>query len=72
MERVVEGNHGNDLKEGQQELCVYRVWRNLIVAYIFIFYERKQNKCVYVLFCDIIRIKEDCCWLNFIKTKFSV
>ena len=29
----------------------------------FYFYGRKQNKCVHVLFCDIIKIKEDCCWL---------
>ena len=26
MARVVEGNHGNDLKEGYQKFCVYRVW----------------------------------------------
>ena len=31
----------------------------------FYFYELKQNKCVHVLTCDIITIKEDCCWLNF-------
>ena len=37
MERVIEGNHGNDLKERWQEFCVYRVRRNLIIAYIFIF-----------------------------------
>ena len=33
MERVIEGNHGNDVKEGQQEFCVYRVWQNLIIVY---------------------------------------
>ena len=26
----------------------------------FYFYERKQNKYVHVLYCDIITIKEDC------------
>ena len=26
----------------------------------FYFYERKQNKCVHVLYCGIITIKEDC------------
>ena len=26
MDRVVEGNHRNDLKEGLREFCVYRVW----------------------------------------------
>ena len=25
----------------------------------FYFYERKQNKCVHMLYCDIITIKED-------------
>ena len=38
----------------------------------FYFYERKQNKWVHVLYCDIFTIKEDCCWLNFLKTKYSV
>ena len=38
----------------------------------FYFYDREQNKCVHVLHCDIIRIKVDCCWLNFLKTKYSV
>ena len=28
---------------------------------LFYFYERKQNKCMHVLHCDIITIKEDCC-----------
>ena len=37
----------------------------------FYFYERKQSKCVHVLYCDIVTIKEDCCWLNFFKTKYS-
>ena len=47
MERVVEGNHGNDLKEGYQEFCVYRVWRNLIIVYIFIFMSvNKTNACM--------------------------
>ena len=27
----------------------------------FYFCERKQNKCVHALHCDIIAIKEDCC-----------
>ena len=36
----------------------------------FYFYERKQNKCVHVLYFDIIMIKEDCCWLNFFKAKY--
>ena len=33
----------------------------------FYFYERKQNKCVHVLYYDIIMIKEDCCQLFFLK-----
>ena len=47
MERVVEGNRGNNLKEGQQDFCVYRVWRNLIIVYIFIFMSiSKINVCM--------------------------
>ena len=58
---------GNTLKQGYQEFCVYRIWRNLIIVYSFIFMSVKQNKCVHVLYCDIIMIKEDCCWLIFLK-----
>ena len=36
----------------------------------FYFYEREQNKYVHVLYCDIITIKVDCCWLNYFKTKY--
>ena len=38
----------------------------------FYFYERKQNKCVHALHCDIIAIKEHYCWLMFFKTNYSV
>ena len=38
----------------------------------FYFNERRQNKCVHELHCDIIAIKEHCCWLIFFKTKYSV
>ena len=31
----------------------------------FYFYERKQNKCGHVLYCGIMKIKGDCCWLFF-------
>ena len=72
MYPVIEGNHGKDLKEGYQEFCVYRVWRNLITVDIFIFMRVKQNKCVHMLHCDIITIREDCCSLIFFKTKYSV
>ena len=44
MEWVVEGNHRNDSKE---EFCVYRVCRNLIMVYIFIFMSvNKTNACM--------------------------
>ena len=47
IEQVVEGNHENNLKEGYQEFCVYRVWRNLIIVYIFIFMSvNKTNACI--------------------------
>ena len=44
MDPVVEGNHGKNLKEGQQEFYVYQVWRNLIIVYIFIFMSVKNKK----------------------------
>ena len=31
----------------------------------FYFYERKQKKFVHMLYCDLIKIKEDCYWLFF-------
>ena len=37
MYPVVKGDHGENSKEELQEFCVYQVWRNLIVVYIFIF-----------------------------------
>ena len=39
-----------------------------------IFTSVKENKCVHVLYCDIITIKEDCCWLIFLKlsTQFNI
>ena len=50
MERVVEGSHGNNLKKGQQEFCIYRVWRNLIIVYIFIFMSvSKINACIWYI-----------------------
>ena len=70
MARVVEGNHGNDSK--RQKFCIYRSLRKFDLNLHFYFYERKQNKCVSVLYRDIIMIKENCCWLNFFKTKYSV
>ena len=36
------------------------------------FYEHKQNKCMHALYCDIITDKEDCCWLIFFKSKYTV
>ena len=42
MDPVVEGNYGKNSKEGQQEFCVYRVWRDLIIVYIFIFMRVKK------------------------------
>ena len=39
----------------------------VIYSLHFYFYERKQNKCVHVLYYGIITIKEGCCWLFFFK-----
>ena len=61
------GIMGKILKEGQQEFCVYRSLAKFDYSLFFYIYERKQNKCVLVLYCDIIAIKEDCCWLIFCK-----
>ena len=58
-------------KEGSKNSVFIAVWRNLIIVYIFIFMSIKQNKCVHALYCDITTIKEDCCWLNVFKTKYS-
>ena len=63
---------GTILKEGLQEFCVYRSFAKFDYSLHFYFYERKQNKCVHVLYCDIIMIKEDCCWLNHFKATHSV
>ena len=58
MERVVEGNHGNNLKEGQQEFCVYRVWRNFIIVYIFSFMSvNKSNACMCYI-ATLLRLKK--------------
>ena len=37
MERVVEGNDGNDSEEGSKNSVFIAVWRNFILGYIFIF-----------------------------------
>ena len=52
-------------------LCLWSLAKFDYSVY-FYFYERKQIKCMHVLYCDIINIKEDCCWLIFFKTKFSI
>ena len=50
-------------------LCLSSLAKSDYSSYVY-FYERKQNKCMHVLYCGIITIKEDCCWLNFFKTKY--
>ena len=61
MARVVEGNRGNDSKEGYQEICIYCSLAKFDYSLHFYFNEHKQNKYVHVLYCDIIEIKKDCC-----------
>ena len=51
----------------KQDFCVYRSLAKFDYSLYFYFYERKQNKCLLVLYCDIIAIKEHCCWLIFFK-----
>ena len=58
---------GKNLKEGYQDFCVYRSLAKFDYSLLFYIYERKQNKCVLVLYRDIIAIKEYCCRLIFLK-----
>ena len=46
MDPVVEGNHGKNSKEGYQEFCVNRAWRNLIIVDIL-----GESKLRGFLFC---------------------
>ena len=66
MAQVVEGNHENDSKRRVARILCLSSLAKFDCNLHFYFYERKQNKCVHVLYCDIITIKIDC-WLNFLK-----
>ena len=60
MAQVAEVNHGNDSKRRvARTLCLSSLAKFDYSLY-FYFYERKQNKCVHALYCNIIAIKEDC------------
>ena len=57
---------GTILKEESENSVFNAVCRNLIIVYIFIFMsvnkqQQQRKKCMHALYCDIIRIKEDCC-----------
>ena len=62
------GWDGTNRRRESQERFKRRVARILCLSSLakfdcsLYFYERKQNKCVHVLHCDIISNKEDCCW----------
>ena len=71
MVRVVEGYHGNDSKRRVTRILCLTSLAKFDYSLQFYVYERKQNKCAHVLHCDIITIKEDCCWLKSFKTKYS-
>ena len=71
MDPVVEGNHGKNSKRSVARILCLSSSAKFDYSLFFYFYERKQNKCVQVLYCDIIRIKEDYCWLDFFKTTYS-
>ena len=66
------GNHGENSKRRVARILCLSSLAKFNYCLYFYFYERKQNKCVHVLYCDTIRIKEDCCWLIFFKIKYSV
>ena len=72
MDPVVEGNHVNDSKGRVARILGLSSLAKFDYSLYFYFYERKQNKCVHALHCDIIAIKEHCCWLIFFKIKYSV
>ena len=65
MAQVVEGNHGNNFKRRVARILCLSNLTKFDYSFHFYFYERKQNKCGHVLYCDIITIKEDFCWLIF-------
>ena len=72
MDPVVEGNHWKNFKRRLARILCLSDLVKFGYSLYFYFYERKQNKCVHVLYCGIITIKEHCCWLIFFKTKYSV
>ena len=65
MDPFVEGNRGkNSKRKVARILCSSSLAKSDYDLH-FYFYERKTKKCVHELYCDIITIKEDCCWLFF-------
>ena len=72
MDPVEEGNHGKNSKRSVARILCLSCLAKFDNSLNFYFCEFKQNKCVDVLYCDIITIKEDCCSLIFIKTKYLV
>ena len=72
MDPVIEENHGENSKRRVARILCLSSLAKFEYSLYFYFYERKQNKCVHVLHCDIITIKEDFCWLSFFLTKYSI
>ena len=70
MYPVIEGNHGKVPKRRVTRILCLSSLAKFDYSLPFYFYEGKQNKCVHALYCDIITLKEDCCWLIFFKTKY--
>ena len=60
MDPVVEGNHGKHSKRRVARILCLSSLAKFDYSLYFYFYEPKQNKCVHVLYCDIITIKENC------------
>ena len=61
----------NSIRRVARILCLSSLAKFDFV-YIIIFMSVNQtNACMYVLYCDIIAIKEDCCWLFFFFFKLS-
>ena len=52
MERIVEKNHKNDSKRKVARILYLSSLAKFDYNLNFYFYERKQNKCVHVLYCE--------------------
>ena len=60
MDPVVEENHGENSKRRVARILYLSSLAKSDYSLYSYFYERKQDKCMHVLHCGIITIKEGC------------